>query len=417
MDTTPRTYLVVSFDDDLVSRLTDALHQFGSVLRSDPSPSALQALMRSVRPDAVLLDVGVTRTTGESLPEQIRRLRALDDSVRIVAIGDEFAAQTVLLAMRAGAQDFIERDSSNEEFAAQIVAAAAASEPRALPSAVGRIIGVFSGRPNDGEAATALGTALTIAQRRRTEGPDAGRVLYLDLAEPCSDIEVALDVRPAYGVRQAMVDLARLDQTLLDGVAARHAESGLYLLPLALGDTMSDPLRPGSLPALLFVLRALFSDIVVNFGGNGAAHDLASITPALASAVVVVRQEMASTRACAPLTRTLGALLESQERMVVAVADHDPRIGITQEQITRALGGYKSVTLPEARVASQNAIATGRFAEFVRKNGPAARAIAGLLGAIASGAPVRAAPKTAGKLAGLLRRRPVERPGRLAMSA
>ncbi|MCW2614764.1 MAG: two component transcriptional regulator, LuxR family [Frankiales bacterium] len=99
-----------AFAEALVQLLSveDDLDVVGCVDRSAP----VMALMRSTRPDLLLLD---EQLAGAVLPDLVRDLLAVLAGVGIVVVAERARAEDVVLALRAGALAWVLKDGSSTE--------------------------------------------------------------------------------------------------------------------------------------------------------------------------------------------------------------------------------------------------------------------------------------------------------------
>src|ERR1700709_2575478 len=106
--------VIATFDTILSDRLTSALDGLASVVRADPELVLLRDAVSHARPDLVLIDIDMTGIPMD-LAAIVLALRKVDPDHLVIAIGDEGAAQSVLMAIRAGTRDFIDRDGTVEQ--------------------------------------------------------------------------------------------------------------------------------------------------------------------------------------------------------------------------------------------------------------------------------------------------------------
>jgi len=338
-------------DAGLTDRLVEALDGVASVVLTEPSLHALRDAIANVRPDLIVVDVDDSQRAVNEACIAIHALLEADPMHPIVAIGNDTAAATVLQVMRAGARDFIGRDSANDTTRRQIVAQLNRLTRESRPAS-GKLVVITSGQPNDGESLFAINYAVLRAQQ-------AENVLLIDFHLPATLAGAALDIELNYTVRDAVNDLSRLDRTLLSSALGKHRESGLYVLPLAaVSDNMID-LTGASILSLMTTLRTMFCEIVVNFGGlrhSGLATELLSVA---SQSFLVSSQHFTSVKACRELLARLAPDAPARSRMVLAVTHYLNEIHLTDAQIASTLGIGRSVRIPDARAALANSLNKG----------------------------------------------------------
>lgn len=251
------TLAFLSADTRLIERLQAALGSDCAVMAVDPRQAEGEAAIRRLNPEAIVMDAGAP-AGAKTVLERIAETVAAFPGVALIAIGDEMSAQLILASFRAGADDFIDRDASDAEIRAGILARL--RQTRQDKDGRAALISVLSPSPCDEDADLALNIASVIAQADAKR-----RVLLLDLSLPVSPARTALGLDFHFTVGAAIRDVARLDRTLLDSACAR-AESGLYVLPLAGDDNDSILPQPGELAMLVPMLRAVFDTVVVCWG-------------------------------------------------------------------------------------------------------------------------------------------------------
>lgn len=214
-------------------------------------PDISQALLTvsAHRADAVLVEVGGDTTAIESL------VRAVPDAA-VLAMGPVTSADFVIRAIRAGALEFLRRPVERPDLVGaldKLVRVRRGGLPQRRPA---RVTSVFATK--GGLGATTLAVNLAVCLVERAEG----QVLLVELHTRPSDVATFLDLRPTYSVRDALENIARLDESFLQGLLSRH-DSGLLVL--------SGPLRPDGarldaeqVQAMIEILRSHFDHIVLD---------------------------------------------------------------------------------------------------------------------------------------------------------
>jgi len=250
-----RTLAFLSSDAQLIERLQAALDGDCTVMAVDPRQPDGEAAVRRLDPEAIVMDAGAPAGT-KTVLERLAEIKAAFPGVALIAIGDEMSAQLILASFRAGADDFIDRDASDAEIRAAILARL--QQNRQARDGKAALINVLSPSPCDEDCDLALNIASLIASDRRDH-----RTLLLDLSLPVSPARTALGLDFHFNVGAAIRDVARLDRTFLESACARAADTGLYVLPLAGDDSDSAMPQPRDLAMLVPMLRALFDTVVM----------------------------------------------------------------------------------------------------------------------------------------------------------
>ncbi len=179
----------------------------------------------------------------------------------VVAIGDGLDNQLVLAAMRAGARDFITYGARASELSG-LIRRLGGRLPTVPVSAAqqGELISLVSARPDADGAFVALHLALAL--QRQTPN----QVLLVDIGQPTGEALAILGLDPAFTFADAMRNLRRLDQTLIDSAFTRH-DSGLRVLSLTDEPGVLERVTTAELYLLLGNLRGAFSHMLVNLTG------------------------------------------------------------------------------------------------------------------------------------------------------
>lgn len=194
-------------------------------------------------------------------------LEELTDSyphVLIVAIGADSPTEAVIEAMRAGARDFFVMGRDDQQLAERLSklmrksAQLGQSHERS-----GRVYSVHSATGGPALAWTAEHLALAFQENCRP----GDKVLLLDVATPYGAALVFLNIVQNYSLLDAVQDVHRCDQTLIDTAFSKHP-SGLHVLALP-EDQMEPPrLDDQDFLMLLDVLSRHFHSIVLCAGSN-----------------------------------------------------------------------------------------------------------------------------------------------------
>lgn len=181
-------------------------------------PDVSQALrtMSAHRADAFLVEVGGDTTSIESL------VRAVPDAA-VLAMGPVSSADLVIRAIRAGALEFLRRPIEQAELVGALDKVLRMRRGGPLQPRRARITSVFATKGGLGATTLAVNLAVCLVERAK------GQVLLVELQTRPSDVATFLDLRPSYSVRDALENIARLDESFLHGLLSRH-RSGLLVL-------------------------------------------------------------------------------------------------------------------------------------------------------------------------------------------
>lgn len=210
----------------------------------------------------------------------IELLRAATNDIAIFAVGPMSSPATIVSAMRAGAGEYLERESSSEAIGEALGRFAAARNKARASSSSGRarIFTVTNAKGGAGATTVAVNTAIALQETH-------GNVLLVDFA-PLGHTSLHLNLRPTFGVSDALQNLHRLDTSLLKGLLT-ECKGGLQLL--------AAPQQPFSLVPSAAELARLFDFLVAHFSYivvdcSNRVDQTARLLCELSNAVLLVAQ-------------------------------------------------------------------------------------------------------------------------------
>lgn len=359
-------------------------------------------LDRLAKADLVLFEMDVAEVeTRCAMMEQL--LERLPD-VAVAAVGREPHPDVVLQAMRAGARDFwvMHRDDAAlPQSAARLLRRSQSAPAATKAEGQGRVFALVSSHPLDGIGFTAAHLALAFQNLERRETEPRRRTLLLDCASPAGAAAIFLNLTVGYTVLDALGDVYRCDQTLIDTAFVKHS-SGLYVLSLP-EDLLGAPkLDPEMLGRLIGILRGLFSDIVLGIDGHAGREVLSEVLPRVDRVVWLADQSILRSRQSKHLLRALNLQGVSLPGIGLLVDAYQKRLGLEPEHLAELLEIPLLGTLtgdPAARIQSMN---TGDPMFKLFPKDPFVADITELARVLRSGAPVMGTPNKA--QGGLLKR-------------
>lgn len=283
----------------------------------------------------------------------VERLVERMPQLPVVALGDGGNSEAVLAAMRAGARDYfvLNRDDHNlSELVAKVLQRSTAAVVRGR--ARGRVFTVFGGHP--GHAGSFLAEHLALAAQEAK--PDA-RVLLFDLGFPPGASLVFLETDQAYTALDAMADVYRCDETLIQTAFAHHA-SGIYLLSLP-EDMVGPPqVNADSLDTLLEVFSSFFDYVIISADGVLGVEVLAAIVARSDRALLVTDQSVLKSRQNKHLLHALRRREQGLDQVGLVVDRYSTRLGLEPKKLAELLDIPHLATLSgklETRIEAMNA--------------------------------------------------------------
>lgn len=331
--------LLVSGDKNLISRVKQALDTAATVMSADPAVDNVEEVASQFRPEGVLVDSDV-RMGARTAFERLSAIREWFPGLPMIVIGNASGAQLILTAMRAGAQDFIDRDASDEDIRSTATRYAGTASRNSTSTS--RMLAVLSGGANEEEGDFAVNLGVAIAVARPQDG-----VLLVDLTLPASNAAVSLGVDLSFRVREAVTEMSRLDRALLDLALARCPRSGLYVLPLAVhGDLENWSVSIHDLRALLEVCRSLYDVVIVSCGPFSRQEELLGLPGASSLFFLPCNQRFTSIKGAAEMLRLLRSIRPGEEEPVLVIHEFAPGLAPDAAGIRNAIGIDRAIELP-----------------------------------------------------------------------
>jgi pilus assembly protein CpaE len=330
--------LLISGDKELATRLKRALDSDATVMLADPAADNVVEIAEQFRPEGVLVDADVSMGA-RTVFERLSTLRGWFADIPMIVIGNEAGAQLILTAMRAGAQDFIDRDARDDDFRNAVRHHIA--ENRFRTASLSRLVMALSAAQSDGDDDFALNMAVTIAAARPNEG-----VLLVDLALPASNAAIALGLEMSFRVKDAVKEMSRLDRALLDSALARCPRSGLYVLPLALHGAESDwAMDIHDLRALLEICQSLYDVVIVSCGPFSRQEEILSLPEEGAPFFLPCTQRFTSIKAAAEMLRFVRHLRGGRDEPILMIHEFAPGMAPDPVSNRTAVGAARGLEL------------------------------------------------------------------------
>jgi pilus assembly protein CpaE len=262
-------------------------------------------LLGELHPDVVV--VGMDEDPELAL-DLVQELRHQLPELQIVVLSRDGDSQSILQAMRAGANEYLTRPLRLDELlgavnrARQMVARERGEKGRASQVIV--VAGV-SGGVGCTTIATNLGVLLAQDPRNR--------VVLVDLDLVLGDADILLDLVHDYTLYDLVQNISRLDFSLLKRALVHH-RSGLLFLPHPATAAEAGAVAPEDIRRLLGLLRATFTHLVVDVSKRLDRLDREAIRSA-DRVIVVAQLNIACIRNLSRMLETLEA--EEQDEPIV----------------------------------------------------------------------------------------------------
>ena len=240
-----------------------------------PTDSILRQLQDS-RAEVVIVDI--SPKDPQRAIRTIELIRATTQQIGIFANGTMTQPANIVASMRAGAGEYLD-SASGAEALLEALTRYSSTRTRSLGGAgKARVFTFLSAKGGAGCTTAAVNTALALQQSH-------GDVVLVDFA-PIGHAALHLNLRPQFGVLDAMQNLHRLDVSLLDGLMTATKE-GLHLLAGSQQPYPSEA-TPGELARLFDLLVNHYRYVVVD--ASSRLDSTTRLLSDLSNAVLVVAQ-------------------------------------------------------------------------------------------------------------------------------
>ena len=339
--------LIVSHDAACADWLGDAFEQLGiRYLRAQP-PTLDKVLQITSLAAVDVIFVYVSRYQDAADAALIEGLVEAKPLLPVIAVSEAPDQQMLLLAMRAGARDFLASDASPNE----IMTMLNRIRPRdPLPQQVersGEVYAVLDARPGYGATLLAIHLAIELQGR--------GDTLLIDLGVPHGDAGLILGLESTYTFVDAMRSIRRLDSKLIETGFPRHA-SGLTLLTLPEESWGIEDVSTADVFLLLCALRRHFGRIVINLCGLPRSELLLLLLNNTNRVVMLAEQNLLSCRSNAKLLEYLRENRVDLGRIGLAVDRYSSKIPISESDMGKTLGLRLLGVIPSSGMSRINCL-------------------------------------------------------------
>lgn len=325
--------------------------------------------------------------------EMVERFLDRMPDIPLAALAADNSSDVMLAAIRAGARDFfvLKKDDANVAAFLGKLQKRSAQALAAAPKTHGKLFAVLSSNSTESIAFTAEHLALSCASQL----PKTERVLLIDVAAPVGAAAIFLNLNASYTVLDAINDVYRADQTLVDTAFPKHA-SGLYVLSLPEDMIGRAHLNVDELLKLLQVLRGLFACIVVALDGTLPLTGISNIVTQADRTLLLTDQSIIKSRHNKYLLRNLRLDNCPLDQTALVVDGYRRRLGLEPQSLADILDLKLLMTLSGEGDARSQSMNTGEPMFTVASKDPYCSDVRQLAAALLSG--VAPAPAKAGLL-------------------
>ena len=250
-DSEQRSILQLLVEGTRVARVAVS---FGSLPLAPADPSVRR--LQESAPDVVVLDIPLSDPSSA-----LRAIEVLHQELprtAVFAVGSMTQPQTIVMAMRTGAREFLERPLTTNLLLEAFVRLTTTQKNAQRTSVRGTVFAVVNAKGGSGATTIAVNLALALQAAQ-------GQTALVDLA-PLGHAALHLNLRPQFTAYDAIRNLHRLDSSLMEGFTTRHS-GGLQLLAGASSPSEVQP-SPAEFARLFDLLAAYFQFVIVDLSSR-----------------------------------------------------------------------------------------------------------------------------------------------------
>src|ERR1700692_1556240 len=249
---------------------------FSNVGFPSGSTDSILRQIQDLRAEVVVVDISAANP--QPAIKAIELIQANTLQLAIFANGTMQQAGTIVASMRAGAGEYLDESAGPEAILEALTRFS--SNPTRTRGGIGkaRIFTFLSAKGGAGATTAAVNTAVALQQSQ-------GNVVLVDFAL-VGHAQLHLNLRPSFGVPDAIENLHRLDASLLEGLMTT-AKEGLHVLAGPRPPSHSVP-RPTELARLFDLLVNHYRYVVVD--ASSRLDSTTRLLSDLSNAVLMVAQ-------------------------------------------------------------------------------------------------------------------------------
>ncbi|AWG36925.1 pilus assembly protein CpaF [Alcaligenes aquatilis] len=325
----------------------------------------------------------------------VRGLARLDASVQRVAVGRASVPQGPVNALRAGANEFLNLDTT-EDLHHQLqvlIEKLGQAQHSPLLDKPFRSVLLMGARIGVGCSTAASSLAWLLQQEMNRVGkevrgvssakplpielvPLTERVGLLDLGAPTGDCALYMGLGSDFDFIQAASQRHRMDDTMLHSALAQHS-SGLNLLSLPADVNTLNQISLEDSLGLCSYLRERMGCLVIDAGGFPNPRFLVELESLVDEVLVVTDQSMGALVSLAEFM-AVRAQFDALANVRLVVNQFDPAYGFSGQAIAERFGLELAAVLPDRRLGHMRSAGLGKILVQVDEKDPYTRALQSL---------------------------------------
>jgi pilus assembly protein CpaE len=287
---------------------------------SGPTDPILRQI-QDLRAEVVLLDMDPARLARATAA--IELLKSNTNDLAIFAVGEMSHPPAIVAAMRAGACEYLERDGDPASLQEALARLAASRSRMQNASGRARVFTFLNAKGGSGATTIAVNTALALQENH-------GPTVLVDFGL-LGHAALHLNVRPSFGLIDALQNLHRMDTGLLEGFIT-HCKRDLSLLA---GLKQFTPLNPtgAELARLFDLLVSHYRYVVVDCSSR--TDDISRLMCDLSDQILLVAQTDVTALWSAGRIQAWLAESNSREKLAIVLNRYKKIPGFTDEDVEK----------------------------------------------------------------------------------
>jgi pilus assembly protein CpaE len=283
-----------------------------------PTDPILRQLQDS-RAEVVIVDI--SSQDPERAIRAIELVRSTTVQIAVFANGEMTHPANIVASMRAGAGEYVDHLAGSEALLEALTRFSSSRTRSQSGAGKAKVFTFLSAKGGAGCTTAAVNTAVALQQSH-------GDVVLLDFA-PIGHAALHLNLRPQFGVLDALQNLHRMDGSLLDGLMTSTKE-GLHLLAGPQQPYPSEP-TPGELARLFDLLVNHYRFVIVD--ASSRLDPATRLLSDLSNAVLVVAQTDVVSLWSAGRIHTFLEEGTGRDRMRIVLNRYKKIPGFTEEDV------------------------------------------------------------------------------------
>lgn len=335
-------------DEDLRRQTTSILRESASHFPFESHDSDWNTLLERVaksKPEILILDMSAV--PGE-LTLGIRQLRHYSPRIKVVVVHAHPDTQTILSAMRAGANEFLHPPLY--ETLVPALERISTAEEGGVPVTRGRIVGFLSAKGGCG--ATTLACHVSCELQRLT----GKSVLLADLDLTSGLAGFLMKTPSSYSILDALKNLSRLDESLWKALIVEH-KPNLAVIPAPASYSRWDHPDEAQLRQLLQFMRTQHEWIVLDLG-RSMNSIAAAVLEEIDQLFLVSTLEVVALHG---LKSIVHGLFEQGEKLQLVLNRTPKTMDISTQELEKILGRSLYAALPNDYMSLYQSYSTGNL--------------------------------------------------------